>query len=361
MAARCGLATGATVFLLCAAAAHAQSVTTGKWEIEVHAGAARPTSATGGTAATLPVGTTFVTLSPLAPSRRESSWWFGDGAALLNSVNRTLAPSALLTPLDAVILGAAGSRRSGASAGVRVTRRFGRRYSAGFDLDYARTPLRFTKAALDGIESSRGSFMTAFRGLFISGPSPNPNVSATATITEGTGSELITTGVFGVDLTTRGRFVPFVLAGGGIAHNAGTAPTAALVGNYGFPIPGAGVSINETDRVTIRLDSRVNSPVGVFGGGFRYAASPRWGIRGDVRVVAGSAKTDVLVDASPSTTNTTPGILLVSPTFPNSAVFSSSPALTSSLTGPAISGLRTFEGSGVSFRTNVTGGVYLRF
>ena len=354
--------TGTAVLLAFAAIAPAAAAQTGSirnWEVEVHAGAATATSPTGGAAGTLPIGTSFTTLSG-TQSRRESSWWFGDGTSLLNSVNRTLAPNSILTSLDAVILSAAGSRANGAAAGVRVARRFGSRYAAEFDLDYTRTPLQFTQAALDGIETSRSTFVTAFRGLFLSGPSPNPNVTATVAQSGGTGYELVTTGALTIDLLTRGRFIPFAVAGGGVAHASGDAPAAALVGNYGFPIPGAGISINETDRVTIRLEPHATTPVGVFGGGFRFAASPRWGIRADVRFAAGSAKTDVSIDASPATTTTLPGIILISPTSP-SAVFSSSQTIPSSLTGPAISRLRTFEGSGISVRTNIAAGVYLRF
>lgn len=330
----------------------------GKWEVEVHAGSATSTAPTGGSAATIPNGPAFTTFA-LSQSRRESSWLFGGGATLLNSVNGVLAPSARITPLDPIIGSAAASRDGGAGAGVRVTRRFGSRYSAEVNVDYTRTPLTFTQAALDGIEDTRRTFVSAFRGLFLSGPSQNPTVNATTTITEGDGYELLTTGVFGVDLLTGGRFIPYVVGGGGIAHSSGTTPSAAFVGNYGFPLVGL-AAVSETDRVTVRVATRANSPVAVFGGGVRYAASSRWGIRGDVRFFAGSVKNDVLVDASPSTTITNPGVILISPTNP-SAVFSSSAAQSSSLTGPAITGLRTFEGSGSALRTNIAAGVYFRF
>ena len=329
-----------------------------KWELEVHAGAATSTTSSGGSIGGLPTGATFTTLAG-AQRRRESTWFCGSGAALLNSVNTVLAPSTRITPLDGIIGAAAIARDSGAAAGVRLTRRFGARYSAEFNVDYARTPLRFTQGARDGIEASRATFVSAVRGLFVSGPSANPTVTANATFTEGAEYELLTTGVFGVDLLTRGRFIPYVVGGGGLAHNGGDGPTAALVGNYGFTVF-APAAINETDRVTIRVDAPGNAPVAVFGGGFRYAASARWGIRGDVRFLAGAAKHDVLVDASPSTTTSSPAVILISPTNP-SAVFSSSPAITSSLTGPPISALRTFQGSGSSVRTNVTAGFYLRF
>lgn len=355
------LTAGAALIAACAIAAppaRAQGATAGKWEVEFHGGGATSTAPSGGSAATLPAGASFTTLA-FTQSRRESSWLFGDGAALLNIVNTTLAPSAKITPLDAVLGSAAASRRSGADVGFRLTRRLGSRYAAELNVDYARTPLRFTQKALDGIEASRSTFISAFGGLFRSGPSQNPTVTATATMTRGAGSELLTTGVFGVDLMTHGKLIPYVVGGGGVAHSAGEAPSAALVGNYAFPIAGL-PGINETDRVTIRVGARANSPVAVFGGGFRYAASPRWGLRTDVRFLAGGGKNDVLVDASPSVATSTPGVILISPTTP-SAVFSSSTTVAPSLTGPAISGLRTFAGSGSALRTHVAAGVYLRF
>jgi hypothetical protein len=345
-------------FGVAAPSAWAQSATERKWELEGHGGFATSTAPTGGSAATLPVGASFTTLAG-SQSRRESSWLFGDGAALLNSVNTVLAPTAKITPLDSVIGSAAASRGSGAGGGFRLTRRFGSRYSAELNVDYTRTPLTFTQKALDGIEASRSTFITAFTGLFRSGPSQNPTVTATVTTTESADYELLTTGVFGVDLTTRGKLVPYVVGGGGIAHSGGDAPVTTLLGNYAFTVAGF-PGINETDRVTIRIATRANSPVGVFGGGVRYAASPRWGIRGDVRFLAGGGTHDVLIDASPSVVTSTPGVILISPTNP-SAVFSSSTTATPSLSGPAISGLRTFDASGSSVRTNIAAGVYLRF
>jgi hypothetical protein len=276
-------------------------------------------------------------------------------------VNTLLTPSKKISPRDPVIGSAAASRGSGGSVGVRVTRRFGARYSAEFNVDYTRTPLSFTDEALDGIEASRASFVSAFTGLFRSGPSQNPNVTATTTLTEGSRSELLTTGVFGVDLLTSGKLIPFVVGGGGVVHSGGDDPTAALLGNYAFPL-GNLPGINETDRVTIRVAKRDNAPVGVFGGGVRYAASPRWGIRGDVRFLVGGGTHDVLIDATPSVVRSTPAVALITPFSAGvSAVFSTSGPIPSTLTGPPISGLRTFTASGSAVRTNIAGGVYLRF
>ena len=349
----------ASVFVIAPAIASGQTAAAPRWEVEGHGGFAAATAPTGGDAETLPAGTPFTTIA-LTQSRRVSSWLFGDGTALINGANSLLAPLAKITPLDSVLGSAAAGRGSGGAVGLRVTRRLGSRYSAEFSLDYTRTPLTFTEEALDGIEASRSTFVSGFRGLFISGPSQNPNVTATTTLTGSARSELLATGVFGVDLVTRGRLIPFVVGGGGVVHSGGDAPTAELVGNYAFPL-GTLPGINETDRVTIRVATRANAPVGVFGGGVRYAASARWGIRGDVRFLAGGGTHDVLIDAAPSVVPSTPGVVLITPPNPNSAVFSSASTIAGSLAGPAISGQRTFTASGFSIRTNIAGGVYLRF
>ena len=353
-----------SVFALAPAVASGQSATPGKWEVGGYGGFAFSTAPTGGTAATLPPGTSFTTPSG-SRSGYVSSWLFGDGAALLNSVNALASPSTKITPLDAVLGSAAVSRGSGGGFGVRVARRFGSRYSAEFTVDYTSTPLDFTEAALSGIEAGRGSFMTAFKGLLQTGPWQNLNITAATTPTEGSRSELLTTGVFGFDLVTRGKLIPFVVGGGGVVHSGGDVPSATIVGNYSFAVtvPGVGpLPINETDRVTVRVAPHENAPVGVFGGGFRYEASPRWGIRGDVRFFAGGGTHDVLVDATPSVPKANPGLALTLTANANaSIVFSSAAAVASSLSGPAISGLRTFTASGSAVRTNIAVGVYLRF
>jgi hypothetical protein len=343
-----------------AAPASAQGTAAGKWEIEAHGGFASATVPDGGSAAALPPATPFTTLGQ-SQSRRVSSWFFGDGTSLLNTVNATLSPGSRLTAIDPVITASAASRDSGANFGVRVARRIGSRYFAEAAVDVANTPLQFSQRALDGMQASSSTFITAFRGLFISGPSPNPNVTAPIATSGGSGREIVTTGVFGVDLLTRGSLIPYVVGGAGVAHSTGGQPSATITGNYTFSIPFPGVPpLNETDRLTIRVVREANAAVGVFGGGVRYVASPRWGVRLDVRASVGGGSTDVVIDAAPSVATGTPGIILITPTTP-SAVFSTSSGVTSSLSGPAISGLKTFTGSGSSVRTNVTAGVYLRF
>src|SRR5713101_6279885 len=56
------------------------------WEIEGHGGFALAGMPTGGLSAVPIPGAALTTSSPLFPTRRTSSWFFGSGAALLNSV-----------------------------------------------------------------------------------------------------------------------------------------------------------------------------------------------------------------------------------------------------------------------------------
>jgi hypothetical protein len=349
----------AAAVLAPAAPAHAQAAAAARWEVEFHGGFASATAPDGGSAGTLPAAIPFTALG--RSSQRVPSWFFGDGTSLLNLANATLAPGFRLTAIDPVILGSAASRDSGANFGLRAARRFGSRYFAEATVDVANTPLTFSQEALDGIEASRSTFITAFRELFQSGPSPNPNVTATVALTDGSGREVMTTGVFGIDLLTDGPLIPYVVGGAGVAHSTGDQPSATITGNYNFPIPIATVApINETDIIAIRVVRKNNAALGVLGGGVRFAASSRWGVRFDVRSSVGGGASDVLIDATPAVATGAIGAVLVTPTTPG-AVFSSSTTTRASLTAPAVSGLKTFTGSGSSWRTNVTGGVYFRF
>ena len=120
--------------------------------------------------------------------------------------------------------------------------------------------------------------------------------------------------------------------------------------------------ISETDTVTVKVSSRENVPVGVLGGGFKYSVSARQGVRVDVRVHLSDNPVEVLVDANPSVATATP-IFAISTGRTPSIQFSNnaSPGSRSSLSGPAVSNLKTFEGSGVQTQIKVAVGYYFRF
>ena len=69
---------------------------------------------------------------------------------------------------------------------------------------------------------------------------------------------------------------------------------------------------------------------------------------------------DTLVDAHPSSVSGTPPFSIASFISP-SLVFSNTSATRSNLTGPPITDLKTFTGSGRDIQTNLTVGYFVRF
>jgi len=341
----------------------------GRWEVEFHAGRTINSQPAAGEASQLPSGSPFITTNGL-PSRRESSWYFGDGAALVNQVIAARGLGARITPLDSVLTSAAAQRANGGAIGVRISRSVTPRFAAEFAVDYSRTALKLDDVALAGIEASRASFASAFSVPLpggSQGAAPILSATSTATIESERGSQWLATGAIRINVTTGRRFTPYTSFGAGVTANSTDAPRATLVGNYRITGPSgtpmAGVVVHdETDRVTLRygVDRRVL--VGVIGGGVDYAVSRRWGVRLDVRAHAGRSGVRNLVDATPSIKTLTPATVLALPTNP-SIQFSNNPSTgaQSSLAGPAVADLQTFRGTGVRLQTNIASGVYWRF
>jgi hypothetical protein len=103
----------------------------------------------------------------------------------------------------------------------------------------------------------------------------------------------------------------------------------------------------------------------------KYNVSPRWGIRLDARVSLSKNTAGTALDASP---NVVMGglpagrFLFIAPTtimFSNSTLPVTGQGVTvigiSTLTGPQLTGVRTFSGTGLSSRTNVAAGMFWRF
>ena len=352
-----------------------------KWEVEVHGGGTVATSPTGGTAALLAAGTLFSLppppggLPPGAPalptSRRESSWYFGDGAVLVNQVNTAqvsigLGVTGKITPLDPVMNSSVARRQTGGSIGFRISRHITPRYTAEFNFDYSRGRLEMGSAGLAGIEASRASFISAFNALVVAGLPKT--VTSTATIHSSEGRQIFTTGVLNINLKTDGKIVPYATVGGGVVVNSGNTPSATLTGTYRIvssplsPFPGV-LLFNETDTVNLRYSIEHRAFVGVLGGGIKYAVSPRWGVRLDVRAHLSKNSVSNLVDANPTVATLTPAESL-SALGVNPTIFvSNNPSrpVQSSLSGPAISGFRTFAGNGMQTQISIVPGFFWRF
>jgi hypothetical protein len=364
-------------FASSAAAQSTQARATGsRWEIEVHGGGAHDGTPTDGTSSLPPAGEAFTTSSN-RQSRRTSSWYFGDGASLINEINASfpvgIAPGRI-TPLDPVLSHSGATRMSGGNFGFRVAYRITSRLTPEFTLDAAQGTLKLTDALLAGVEVTRASFIEAWNnqtGLIRTGGGvvfTNSNVLSTAIINDEQGRQLFTTGALNINLIPDGRLIPYATIGAGVVSNMGDAPNVTLVGNYRFTSTvnnlGTGsFPVNETDTVTIRL-APINKRalVTVFGGGVKVMGSSRWGVRGDVRAYISKNTFDVLIDADPQVVTSTPAGTVSSALTP-SIQFSNNPSTgrPSNLSGSAISGFKAFSSSGTPVQVNVSGGLFFRF
>lgn len=330
------------------------------WEIEGHGGLSMLRIPAGGTTTLPEPGAPIVTSTPVFPSREVSSWFFGDGARLLNDVNREFDLTPRVTPLDSALasLGLDASTRG--AFGLRVRRTMTPRYSVELGLDVLAGSASLTDDLLAGVEASRDTFETALGALLSTGPFANTVVDAGIAIADGEGRDVLLTGSVIYDFAVQSAFVPYMLLGGGLSARTGDLPTVSLTGTYRTDIVGV-VPIAETDHVTLRPEQDTVF-VGVMGAGVRRTVSPRWGFQIDGRVFLGPSSARLLIDADPSIANGSPSGFIESFTSP-AIQFSNDPSLgrRSSLGAPDLSGFEAFTGSGLQTRVLVTVGVYVRF
>ena len=96
-----------------------------RWEVEAYVGALAAQPASAGTRTLPPAGPPIVTSTPTFPSRAVPSWYFGDGAALLNGVLQDFGLAHRIEPLDSLFAPVPVSHP--AASGLRVRRRLNRR------------------------------------------------------------------------------------------------------------------------------------------------------------------------------------------------------------------------------------------
>jgi hypothetical protein len=351
--------------LLVAVAAPAAAQNSPKWEIEFHAGGLLSNNPGDGTSSLPPAGAPFATQGG-RPSRRVSTWYFGDGASLLNDIMAAFPsrPSQRITPLDAVINAPLATREDGFAFGFRVSRSINSRFTAEATVDYSPARFELTRETERGVEATRGTFESTFNGLLATAPISGQTVTSTSTFDNGSGGQLFTTGTLNVALKTSGSVIPYVTGGAGVISNLGDQPGATLEGHYRFQLVGT-FPMSETDLVRLRVSVPDKVFVGVVGAGAKYVASPRWGMRVDGRVYLGSGKVETVVDATPSVSSTPPIATLALSSASTPAIqFSNNPRGTgpqSNLTGEPVAGFTTFEGSGLRTQFTLTAGLFLRF
>ncbi|HJZ78310.1 MAG TPA: hypothetical protein VKE51_41565 [Vicinamibacterales bacterium] len=328
-----------------------------QWEVEGYAGVLAAQPASAGSITIPPPGAPLVTSTPTFPARATSSWFFGDGATLLNGVLQDFQRPARIAPLDPAF----GPLRSAhpAAFGARVRRRLNAHVSLEIAVDaLGGSPIR-TRDVTDAVAATRDSFAPAFADLFASGPFSRTVIFAQGETDEGDFRETAFTAAFNRDVGRLGGLQPYFTVGAGVVAASGTPPSATLQGHYFTTILGE-VPIDEIDRVSIRF-TRSTSAVAVLGGGVRHDFSDAWGLRIDARLLVGPDTTRVHLDAQPTVARGTPAGFIES--FTNPAIqFSNDPATgrRSSLSGAALQNVEVFNG-GVLARTVISVAVARRF
>lgn len=333
-----------------------------KWDVEFHVAGVSVTGAEGGTGiAEFPVGAPIATGTFISTSRAVSSWYFGDGAQLINQVNGAFGVTSRLVPLDGALRTQVADRNQKAAFGFRVGRTLTRRIDAEFTFDYSPGSFEFTDAANTAIEAARASFVPAWLGLLATGGTVNRQAASQVESRDGDGYSMSALGALRLYFTDGGRFRPFATAGAGAVFERGTAPAATLTGTYSFLFANI-FPINERDVAKVSVVVKDTSFVGMVGGGFDYHLSPRQGIRAGVRLHIGPNHVDTVVSASPSVTLQTPAFSINTGTNP-SVQFSNTTMFgrQSSLSGPVVTDLRTFTASGIYLQTHFSVGYFVRF
>jgi hypothetical protein len=296
------------------------------------------------------------------PSRRVSSWFFGEGSTLLNQVRQQQQSQFPIrpAPLDSVLQGPLIEPGDGAVFGFRLGRRLSSRMIAELTVD--RLPgvqeqedtFNQYLAAVDGFSNSWSSLLGS-------------SINATANFGHPTESQdrLLMTGAINFEFGTAGNIRPYVVGGGGIERRSDYTPTTSMIGEYeslalfGFPV-------KEIDQIELAGTTSRNSFVGVLGGGVRIPMSQQLGLRADARVYVRSNSDETFL-----TTLTPPARITgnssgyfdigIDPAIQLQSLPRPSPDSEVSFSGPQISNFRTFEGTGIEMSIAVTMGVFWKF
>jgi hypothetical protein len=355
------------------------------WELELHGGVAWTFSSSGGRATSPPPGESFETVVPGVASRRVSSWYYGEGGALLEQTRTGWGSQGSFTfqypvtvgSLDALLSSASVGWPAEGGAGLRLGRHLGRHLTAELGLEYAGHAPAFTQAARADLETSRSSFESAWRTTLSS--LPGSSAASQLTVADGRGRQVRATAVLNVNLTTgdppswsrrstRKRFVSYLTFGAGIVTTTGEEAVATLVGRYQFasPVGDPPAPFEEADTVTVRsAASHRTAFVGIVGLGWKQDLSVRWGLRFDVRAYLGDNPARIVMDARPSVRPGSPSSVFVANSKVGAIQFANGGSSIgagsrSSLSGPAITGFETYRGTGMEARVSLTFGVYLR-
>ncbi len=328
-----------------------------RWEVSFHGGFTTGGGTPDGTSSTPAPGPTFVMADGATPTRAVASWYFGDGAALLNQVLQLRGVNARLDPLDQPP-GWPVPSQSGAEIGARIARQVARGLWVEGAVDVGLAPLGFDDATRDRVEAVRADFETAFTALAASAASiiTASTVASSADLASG-GRRLLVSGV--VQYRGGGRVTrPIVLGGLGVASPVGSPATLTFTGTYRFTTPSQAV-IEETDTIRLRYETS-NTLVWIFGGGVMRDLSRSSAFRVEVRLLASSTKLTAQLDAAPSRVTASPGQALVLNATNPGLQFSASTAIAPTLSW-AQTGFEAFTAEGGTVQLVISASYVRRF
>jgi len=356
----------ALALLALAASAEAQNATpAGKWTVELYGGRSSGSDSTSGKpTATFPAGDPF-TLDSGQPSRAVPSWFFGDGAVLLNQVLTQFAANTGATfPRIAAVdaaLGASGGRLgSGGVFGVRIGRVLTPKLTAELTMERSLAKMVIRDSLLNGLEAGGDSFTAAFQTLLSSLPVTNLSVTSTLATRDDRNAQTRLAGALKWTVSSGKRIEAYVTGGGGLIRNSGDGAQAILTGRYTFRLFGT-FPVDQTDHVVVSVNQPESRAMGLVGGGVTLALSSNAGLRADVRLLLSAMRDVTTLSASPDTDAQSPPIVLsTSPGISPGIQFSTQAEVRSTLRG-AIDNLSVFTGSGLSKQVAFTLGVFKRF
>jgi hypothetical protein len=153
--------------------------------IDVYGGLAAARIPGGGTVTMPAAGPPILTSNPIFPSRQTSTWFLGDGAALLNDAVTDLGILNRIAAVDPALASLPFEHRVGAAFGVRVRRPFRSRFALEVSVDVLASRARATDAFAAAADAARTSFQDTFSALFATGPFVNTVVDATTEVSAG--------------------------------------------------------------------------------------------------------------------------------------------------------------------------------
>jgi len=326
-----------------------------KWEVSFRGGLALGTSAPDPVIKLPLAGETFTMADGLTPTRAIPSWFFGDGAALLNQVLLLRGSNTRMDALESHW--PIASRRTGPQIGASLAGQVHGGLWLEVAADLGMDPLGFAGPAKDGIEAARAGYERAITALAGTATTiiASSNITATADVASG-GRRLLTSFLVHYRGTAPG-YRPYLLAGFGFAVALGGEAKATLTGTNRFTTSSQ-ATIEETDTIVIRY-KQTSTPVWTLGGGMERDLSRTSAFRVEARVLISALSYTGYLDTSPSATTATPGSALVLNATTPGVQFSSISGIRPTLSGSRYNGFQVLktESNGIQW---VVSGAYVR-